>query len=253
MKILMNRILKSVKQKTIAHRLHYARIGYVDMDKDFFPVYEKCKLYTMTSLERMYALYKAVKYVVEQKIEGDFVECGVWKGGSAMLIAATLVQLKCFDKKIYLYDTFEGMSSPSEKDKSYAGKTAKKLLKNSKNNKEESNIWCFCTLEHVKQNFSTINYPNANVFYIKGKVEETINANNHEKIALLRLDTDWYESTYHEMTYLYPVLEKSGVLIIDDYGYWQGAREAIDQYCSENKIHILLNRIDYTGRIAVKI
>ena len=87
-----NQILKTFKQKTIAHRIHYARIGYVDMDKDFFSVYEKCKHYTMTSVERMYALYQAVKYVVNKNIEGDFVECGVWKGGSAMLMAATLDQ-----------------------------------------------------------------------------------------------------------------------------------------------------------------
>jgi hypothetical protein len=252
MKKLINRIFKLAKRKKIAHRLHYALIGYIDMDKDFFPVYEMCKRYTMTSVERMYALYQSVKYVVEKKIEGDFVECGIWKGGSAMLIAATLVQLKCYDKKIYLYDTFDGMSTPSEKDINYAGKGAEKLLIDAKNNKEESDIWALCSLEKVKQNFSIINYPEENIFYVKGKVEDTVNANSHEKICLLRLDTDWYESTYHEMKYLYPVLEKGGVLIIDDYGHWKGSREAVDQYCNENHINILLNRIDYSGRIAIK-
>ncbi|MCL2416546.1 MAG: TylF/MycF family methyltransferase [Bacteroidales bacterium] len=245
-------MLNSVRQKPIVQRLSYALKGYVDMDKDFFPLYEVCRPYTMTSIERMYALYQAVKHVVQNNIEGDFVECGVWKGGSAMLIAATLDQLRCYDKKVYLYDTFEGMSEPSEKDKNYAGVDAKKQLTNQKNNKENSLIWAYCSIGHVKQNFSKINYPIENVFFVKGKVEDTIHVDSHKKVSLLRLDTDWYESTYHEMKYLYPVLEKGGVIIIDDYGHWQGAREAIDQYMQENNVSLLLNRIDYTGRIAIK-
>ncbi len=88
---------------------------------------------------------------------------------------------------------------------------------------------------------------------IKGKVEETIPHDIPEKISILRLDTDWYESTYHELVHLYPRLVKGGVLIIDDYGHWQGARKAVDQYFQENNIPVLLNWIDYTGRVAVKI
>ena len=70
------------------------------------------------------------------------------------------------------------------------------------------------------------------------------------EIALLRLDTDWYKSTQHELIHLYPLLVGSGVLIIDDYGHWQGAKKAVDEYFSDKKI--LLNRIDYTGRISIK-
>ena len=88
--------------------------------------------------------------------------------------------------------------------------------------------------------------------FVKGKVEDTIPKNTPEKIALLRLDTDWYESTYHELTHLFPLLSKHGVLIIDDYGHWQGARKAVDQYFGENNIQILLNRMDYSGRMAIK-
>ncbi|MFN4149649.1 MAG: TylF/MycF/NovP-related O-methyltransferase, partial [Candidatus Sericytochromatia bacterium] len=73
------------------------------------------------------------------------------------------------------------------------------------------------------------------------------------KISLLRLDTDWFESTYHELKYLFPLLSKNGVLIIDDYGHWKGAKEAVDKYIKEENITILLNRIDYTGRIGIKI
>jgi hypothetical protein len=73
-----------------------------------------------------------------------------------------------------------------------------------------------------------------------------------EQIAVLRLDTDFYESTRHELRHLYPRLVHGGVLIIDDYGHWAGARKAVDEYIAEEGIRLLLNRIDYTGRIAIK-
>lgn len=92
-----------------------------------------------------------------------------------------------------------------------------------------------------------------NIVFIKGKVEDTlIKEAQPEKISLLRLDTDWYESTKAELEHLFPKLEKEGVLVIDDYGHWQGARKAVDEYFSKNKINILLNRVDYTCRMGIK-
>ena len=87
--------------------------------------------------------------------------------------------------------------------------------------------------------------------FVQGMVEETIPAGAPEKIALLRLDTDWYESTHHEMVHLFPRISDGGVLIIDDYGHWAGARRAVDEYFHEHNIAILLNRLDYTGRIGI--
>ena len=72
-------------------------------------------------------------------------------------------------------------------------------------------------------------------------------------IALLRLDTDWYESTKHELEHLYPLLVSGGVIIIDDYGHWKGAKKAVDEYIKDNNLPLLLNRIDYTGRIGIKL
>lgn len=85
-------------------------------DESFNEIYRKCKSFTMTSKERIYALYKSVKYIVDNNIKGDFVECGVYKGGSAMVIAYTLLQLNDKKRKIYLYDTYEGMVEPSQFD-----------------------------------------------------------------------------------------------------------------------------------------
>ena len=214
-------------------------------------VIKKAEPFTMTSRERIFGLVEAVKYVIENKIEGDIVECGVWKGGSMLAIADTLSKFKSLQKHLYLYDTFEGMSEPTEHDISFNDQKADQLLDADKD-KEKNLIWAFSTLDTVKQTMSLYDYPSGNIHYIKGKVEDTIPATMPDKIALLRLDTDWYESTKHELVHLFPKLVKGGVLIIDDYGFWKGARKAVDEYIAENNIQILLNRLDDTGRVAVK-
>ncbi len=223
-----------------------------DEYSEFIDIYESCKEFSMTGVERMFALYKSIEYIIKNNIEGDFVECGVWRGGSSMVIAKTLAKFNVTDRKIYLYDTFEGMSEPTEKDISKDGYTADKMMKAADKN-DQTSVWCFADLDDVKNNMRKTGYPESNISFIKGKVEDTIPAKSPgSKIALLRLDTDWYESTLHEMKHLYPKLVSRGVLIIDDYGHWQGARQAIDEYFLTTS-PLLLNRIDYTGRIAVKI
>jgi O-methyltransferase len=214
-------------------------------------VIKKVEAFTMTSQERIFGLIEAVKYIIENKIEGDIVECGVWKGGSMLAAAETLLKFENSKRHLYLYDTFEGMSEPTELDISFNNEKANHLL-NADKDKEKNLIWAFSSLETVKQTMSMLDYPSDNIHYIKGKVEETIPATLPEKIAILRLDTDWYESTKHELIHLFPRLVKGGVLIIDDYGFWKGARKAVDEYIIENKIQILLNRLDNTGRVGVK-
>jgi hypothetical protein len=105
----------------------------------------------------------------------------------------------------------------------------------------------------VKNNLYSTGYPRENIIFIKGKVEETIPAVIPDKIAILRLDTDWYESTYHELLHLFPRLSVHGVLILDDYGCLKGAKRATDTYFNEHGVKVLLNRIDYSGRIAIKV
>ena len=222
-------------------------------EKEFHELYAFCKPYTMTSVERMYALYTSVNYVLSNNIAGCFTECGVWRGGSAMLIAMMLSKRGLSDRKIYLYDTFEGMPAPGANDVDMHGKDAAALMHETEDAKETS-VWCLADEADVRRNMALTGYNPDNIVFIKGKVEETIpQILPDDAIALLRLDTDWYESTRHELIHLYPKLAGRGVLIVDDYGHWEGCRKAVDEYFAENKVTMLLNRIDYTGRVGIKM
>lgn len=199
---------------------------------------------TMTQIERQWAMLSAVRYVDRADIEGDIVECGVWRGGNMILAKKVCAK----PRKFWLYDTFAGMSEPTQADVDIAGGSA--LDRIDAYQKEDHNAWCFASLEDVRQNFG--NLLDESVHLIRGKVEDTLAVaeNLPEKIALLRLDTDWYESTKAELEILYPRLQSGGVCIIDDYGHWQGARQAVDEYFANEAI--LLQRIDYTARMFVK-
>lgn len=199
----------------------------------------------MTSPERIYGLIQAVRYIVAADIPGAIVECGVWRGGSMMAVALTLQSLNA-RRELFLFDTFEGMPPPTEVDRDFRGVAAAEIFRSFAKRRER---WCAASLEEVRANIESTGY--CYVQFIKGRVEDTIPVRAPQSIALLRLDTDWYESTKHELTHLYPRVMRGGVLIVDDYGHWQGSRKATDEYFAQSPI--LLNRLDYTGRIAVKV
>jgi O-methyltransferase len=224
---------------------------YSDFEPAFRPILRRCQPATMTSVERIYALYKAVEYLAAARIPGDIVECGVWRGGSMMCAALTLLQAGDTSRRLYLYDTFEGMVPPDVVDVDFNGRAASAHL-SAEQRTEDSYIWAYAPLEAVRRNMASTGYPEDHVSYVCGPVEQTIPATVPNVIALLRLDTDWYASTRHELDYLFPHLAKGGVLIIDDYGHWQGARRAVDEYLAASDVKLLLNRIDYTGRIGVR-
>jgi O-methyltransferase len=211
--------------------------------------------YTMTSPERIYALAQAVRYVVRHQIQGDIVECGVWRGGSMMVVARVLLELGAVGRHLYLFDTFEGMTPPTEKDVvhsgGHSGRSAADLLAKEKKQVQTS-LWCYSPIDDVRKNLYQTGYNPEKVHFIKGPIEETIPGEAPGLISLLRLDTDWYESTRHELVHLLPRLSPGGVLIIDDYGWWRGARQATDEYLEQHNLKLLLNRIDHTGRIAVE-
>lgn len=222
----------------------------IDMEPEFRVHYERCRSFTMTSVPRMYGLYTAVKYILRAGIAGDLVELGVWRGGSSMLAALTLLEQGDRDRRLWLYDTFAGMSEPTAGDISHDGKPAFAEWAASMGN--NVNQWCYAGIDEVKANLASTGFPRGRVEFVEGKVENTIPGRIPERISLLRLDTDWYESTLHELEHLYPRLSPNGVLILDDYGHWQGARRAVDEYFSGTARPLLLNRLDYTGRMAVK-
>lgn len=220
-------------------------------DKEFQHIYSFCREYTMTSVEDMYALYNAVRYVIRNNVEGDFVECGVWRGGSAMLIAMYLEMKKIKDRKLFLYDAFSGMTKPGKLDVDHLGNNAIDKFQKESTGNNTSN-WSNVSCAEVKANINKTFFPIENVVFVEGEVENTIPGIEPKQISLLRLDTDWYKSTKHELIHLYPLLSNNGVLILDDHGHWLGARKAALEYFEQNDDPILLSKINYSTRIGVK-
>jgi len=225
----------------------------IDINNNFIEEYKMIEAYTATSIERVYALKSAITYIIKNKIKGDFVECGVWKGGSCMLMAKTLVNEGEKERKIWMYDTFDGMTEPTDDDcEIETNVSGSDLLKNTPKSTDKFNMWAYAPLEMVKKNMKKTMFPEERIHFIEGKVENTLSKVKPQNIALLRLDTDWYESTKCELEQLYPLLSIGGVLIVDDYGHFSGAKKAVDEYFSKTNVKPLMNRIDYSGRLIIK-
>jgi O-methyltransferase len=222
---------------------------------DFTPLHveidSKVRPYTITSAERVYSLVEAVRYLHSAGIAGDFVECGVYKGGSMMAVALTLLDCQETDRDLHLYDTFEGMPRPGEMDVDAWGQPASATFEKQRTS-EDSSGWVNCSLDSVRAAMQSTGYPLARTHFHKGLVEETIPSPNLSSIALLRLDTDWYSSTLHELQYLYPLVSKGGMVLIDDYGHYQGAKQAVDEFFNARGQRPFLHRIDYSSRLLIK-
>lgn len=201
--------------------------------------------YTMTSPERIAALCQSIAHVEKQRVPGAIVECGVWRGGSMMAAALALLQLGSTCRQLYLFDTFAGMPPPADVDRDWRGRPAREQL-------DDFHVAAHCDLETTRAALGLAHYPWEKIIFIAGRVEETLPAEAPEQIAVLRLDTDWFESTYHELDTLYPRLADGGILIIDDYGHWQGARRAVDDYFARRGDRVEMHAIDYTARLIIK-
>lgn len=203
-----------------------------------------------SSNERLFATIMACRHVAERGIQGDFVECGVWRGGNS-IIAADIFKSLASNRKVWLFDTFAGMTEPTAADVNSRGESADKKYAHSV--RGDHNEWCYASLEEVQGNFSDAGLLSEHVKFVKGDVAKTLsqNAEMPAVIAVLRLDTDWYESTKEELEVLYPKLAIGGVLIIDDYGHWGGARKAVDEYFA-GRCRPYLQYIDQTARVGIK-
>lgn len=222
---------------------------------NFEKYYQICKKESLNvSKERFVSLYQSINYIYKNNIEGDFVECGVFMGGSAMMVSFAISEFENANdaqKKLWLYDTFEGMANPSIHDENILNEKAIIELKNKTKKENSKDIWAYSSINYVKENIRKTNIKTERIKYIEGLVEETLNIHRPKKIALLRLDTDFYESTKIELEKLYPLLEIGGVIIIDDYGHWKGCKKAVDEYFIDKK-NIFFQQIDYSGLIGVK-
>jgi hypothetical protein len=221
-----------------------------DMDPRFESIAARCAPFTMTPRERLYGLYQAVRYVTAGHIPGDIVECGVWRGGSCMSAALTLMDLSSTARDIYLYDTFAGMTRPGEFDLDQRSASALGTWERAQ--RGDLNQWCYASLDEVRSNLLSTGYPSERLHFVQGDLLETLPATAPQTIAILRLDTDFYESTKHTLTHLFGRLSHGGVLIVDDYGHWSGAKKAVDEYFAGQGVSMLLNRLDYAARIGVK-
>ena len=222
-----------------------------EISKEDLNFIKKLEHFSMCPPAAHWSIIQSIKHINKKKIEGDFVECGVFKGGNLLLMNYCINKLK-LNKMIYAYDTFDGMSEPSEFDMDLKDVNAKKTFDQYSKRNEK---WCYGSLDEVKNNLSIYDNNYEKKFkFVKGMVEDTlkIKENLPEKISLLRLDTDFYESTKIELEILYPKLSKGGILIIDDYGHWKGSQKAVDEYFDLKNNFEFMHRIDYGTRLLIK-
>ena len=250
---LARRTFRSLRKRLIpAKGLAAAQRRMPDVADADFEIMRRVEPYTMIGADRLLALIEAARYIHKARLPGALVECGVWRGGASMAAMITLLELGCTDRDFYLYDTFEGMSTPTIHDRRIDGRHAMPEF-HARRTGSDSADWCRAGLDEVRAAVLSTGYPAERIHFVKGKVEDTIPGTMPREIALLRLDTDWYESTRHEMVHMFPRLAQHGVLILDDYGHWQGARQAVDEYLDAQRVALLLTRTDYTGRMGIKI
>jgi hypothetical protein len=225
--------------------------------QDELQLIERCQPFTMTNAARLIGVLDAVDHVTSRAVPGAIVECGVWSGGSMLMAVLALQRANVDDRELYLFDTFEGMTQPTTLDTSRFENPALQTWTTAEASGERAWGYLFehaaFGVDQVRALLVSTGYPSARVHMVQGRVEDTVPESAPDEIAVLRLDTDWYESTRHELTHLFPRLAKGGVLIIDDYGHWEGCRRAVDEYFGAGEARPLLARLDYTGRMGVKV
>ena len=236
----MEKIINNILIKTTGYRLTSNK-NYITSKKPFLklkdePHIDKKFLEICSSLEKIYdnelieetnyTAYLITKNIITQNIKGCIVECGVHEGQKISIFIETLKLLNVYDRDIYIIDTYEGMTELSKND--YQVITNTKLKQGDLN----------CSLEEVKSNITKSGYPNDKLHFIKMDVRDEKNLKNNiiDDIALLRIDTDLYDSVLSVLESLYYKVKKNGYIIHDDYGHWKGHYDACHEFYTKNNI-----------------
>jgi O-methyltransferase len=239
-------------------RTQSTRVGLADLDASVVHIIKAVQPYTTTSSERLAALCASVDYIVEHEVPGVFVECGLWRGGGLLAVILRLQQLGVADRDVVGFDTFTGMTEPTVHDVDFKGNAASRRPRvveavSDAATRLFGRAWptqAGVSRDEVLAVLTSTGYDASRIELVEGPVEATLPGHTPEALALLRLDTGWYASTRHELEHLYPRLVVGGVFMSNDYGHYQGARLAVDEHLRGHRI--LLQRIDYTGRLAIK-
>lgn len=209
------------------------------VDDAFWEVVDQARPYTMLCIEALYELYEAIRYVARNRIEGDLVECGAFMGGAVFAAAEWAQRCGMSDRRFFLYDTFCGFPSGTPPETDVQGNVVQ--------------MYAHPDYLPVARNLiARSSWPQDRFVFVEGDVATTLTETRPERIALLRLDTDVYDSTRVELEQLYPLLSPGGVLIIDDYGQFRGARRATDEFMAQQASAPLLHRVSYGVRSGIK-
>ncbi len=227
-----------------------SRVGFVDLDEGMRSIIRTVEPYTLTSGERVAALCTCVDYIVDNGIPGAFVECGLWRVGSLMAILLRLRQRGISDRDVVGFDTFTGQTEPTREDVDFENRAQDSSVNTLQTQIVSALFESEVSRDQVFALLASTGYAPERIHLVAGRVEDTLPAHAPEGTALLRLDTDYYDSTRHELEHLYPRIPIGGVLIIDDYGHFKGSRKAVDEYLKGHRI--LLQRVDYSCRLAIK-
>lgn len=214
-----------------------------DLDPATLAIFDEVRPFTKTSAVRVAALVSAVTYLVRTEVPGEIIECGVWRGGSMMAVARRLLDLDAADRHLHLLDTFGESPPPTVED----GPEASSWFEEHADVLDSSPTMQTASLAEVRANIARVGYPDELLHFVPGLVEETVPAHAPASIALLRMDTDWYGSTRHQLEHLWPRMVPGGIVIIDDYGRWDGCRRATDEYFQDRPV--LFHRVDEAARV----
>lgn len=214
-----------------------------------------CKKNTMVSINHLNFLKLIIKEINHRNISGDIIECGVWKGGCSMWMMICQKQYNML-RKFYLYDTFDGMIFPdSDKDDKEAvdiyNKINQGVYEKNYDKWHKEKKWAFAPIDLVKKNINLTQYDESKITYVIGDVCSTLNTIIPSEISILRLDTDWYNSTKKELDILFPLVIKNGYIIVDDYYAWKGSRVATDEFLKIHNDKITIIDTKITGGIFV--